>query len=230
MPVGQPKTGGSWWRDLTECGPLEKGMANHFSILALRTPWTVWKAYLSLCLTLDLEQWAGAQNAAGAMARLIGFFPLILGFWIKTLARTPRDPCLCLAPALSKGPSLPTGMRCGSEQGAPYRCRCLPPPCWLEWGLPSLLLLTPSLGYSTAVLAWSPPTFVLSKTSAWWKWAVLGIPTKRSWVQTTQGWAQLLVSVLQHLRQQLSYPQGLLHGSPTPAWDTMKGMNSPSEL
>ena len=27
-----------WWRDLTECGPLEKGMANHFSILALRTP------------------------------------------------------------------------------------------------------------------------------------------------------------------------------------------------
>ena len=42
MPMGQPKTGGSWWRDLTECGPLEKGMANHFSILALRTPWTVW--------------------------------------------------------------------------------------------------------------------------------------------------------------------------------------------
>ena len=36
--VGQPKMGGSWWRDLTECGPLEKGMANHFSILALRTP------------------------------------------------------------------------------------------------------------------------------------------------------------------------------------------------
>ena len=28
----------SWWRDLTDCGPLEKGMANHFSILALRTP------------------------------------------------------------------------------------------------------------------------------------------------------------------------------------------------
>ena len=34
MPVGQPKTGRSLWRDLTECGPLEKGMANHFSILA----------------------------------------------------------------------------------------------------------------------------------------------------------------------------------------------------
>ena len=38
MPVGPPKTGGSWWRGLTECGPLEKGMANHFSILPLRTP------------------------------------------------------------------------------------------------------------------------------------------------------------------------------------------------
>ena len=36
--VGQPKMGGSWWRDLTECGPLEKKMANHFSILALRIP------------------------------------------------------------------------------------------------------------------------------------------------------------------------------------------------
>ena len=32
------KMGGSWWRDLTECGPLEKGMANHFSVLALKTP------------------------------------------------------------------------------------------------------------------------------------------------------------------------------------------------
>ena len=35
---GPNTTSGSWWRDLTECGPLEKGMANHFSILALRTP------------------------------------------------------------------------------------------------------------------------------------------------------------------------------------------------
>ena len=28
----------SWWRVLKKRGPLEKGMANHFSILALRTP------------------------------------------------------------------------------------------------------------------------------------------------------------------------------------------------
>ena len=27
----------SWWRVLTKHDPLEKGMANHFSILALRT-------------------------------------------------------------------------------------------------------------------------------------------------------------------------------------------------
>ena len=33
--------GGEVWQ--TSSGPLEKGMANHFSILALRTPWTVWK-------------------------------------------------------------------------------------------------------------------------------------------------------------------------------------------
>ena len=43
MPAGKPKTGGSSWRGLKEWGPLEKGMAKHFSILALRTPWTVGK-------------------------------------------------------------------------------------------------------------------------------------------------------------------------------------------
>ena len=37
MPAGQPKMGSSWWKGLTECGPLEKGMASHFSILSLRT-------------------------------------------------------------------------------------------------------------------------------------------------------------------------------------------------
>ena len=41
--VGPPETNGSWWRVLTKHGPLEKGMVNHFSVLALRTPWTVWK-------------------------------------------------------------------------------------------------------------------------------------------------------------------------------------------
>ena len=38
-----PETDGSWWRVLTKRGPLEKGMANRFSMLVLRTPWTVWK-------------------------------------------------------------------------------------------------------------------------------------------------------------------------------------------
>ena len=36
--VGPSKIDGTWWRILTKCGPLEKGMANHFIILALRTP------------------------------------------------------------------------------------------------------------------------------------------------------------------------------------------------
>ena len=37
MPAGQPKMDRSWWRGLTECGPLEKGMANHF-IFFLENP------------------------------------------------------------------------------------------------------------------------------------------------------------------------------------------------
>ena len=41
--VGPPKTDGSWWRVLTKHGPLENRTTNHFSILALRIPWTVWK-------------------------------------------------------------------------------------------------------------------------------------------------------------------------------------------
>ena len=35
--VGPHKMHGSWGRGLTECGRLVKGMANHFSTLALRT-------------------------------------------------------------------------------------------------------------------------------------------------------------------------------------------------
>ena len=45
MPAGQPKTGGATQdgrvmveRSDRAGGPLEKGMASHFSILALRTP------------------------------------------------------------------------------------------------------------------------------------------------------------------------------------------------
>ena len=41
--MGPPRTAGSWWRGLTEYGPLGKGMANHFSILALGTPWMLGK-------------------------------------------------------------------------------------------------------------------------------------------------------------------------------------------
>ena len=41
IPCRPPKTDGSWWRVLTECGPLNVGKANHSSILAWRIPWTV---------------------------------------------------------------------------------------------------------------------------------------------------------------------------------------------
>ena len=64
MPVGQPKTGGSWCRGLTECGPLEKGMANHFSIPALRSPWTVWRQK-DRTLKDELSRLVGAQYATG---------------------------------------------------------------------------------------------------------------------------------------------------------------------
>ena len=62
--MGPPNTGRSWWRGLTECGPLEKGMANHFTILALRTPWTVWKGKM-IGYWKELPRSVGAQYATG---------------------------------------------------------------------------------------------------------------------------------------------------------------------
>ena len=41
--IGPPKTDESCWRVLTKCGPLEKEVTNHFSILTLRTLCTIWK-------------------------------------------------------------------------------------------------------------------------------------------------------------------------------------------
>ena len=64
MPWGNTKMGRSWWRGLTECGPLEKGMASHFSILALRTPWTVGKGKKTGHWN-ELPRSVGAQQATG---------------------------------------------------------------------------------------------------------------------------------------------------------------------
>ena len=33
----------NYWSPCIKCGPLEKAVANHFSILPLRIPWTAWK-------------------------------------------------------------------------------------------------------------------------------------------------------------------------------------------
>ena len=65
MPAGQPKMGGSRWRGLTERGPVEKGMASHFSILALRTPRTVGKGKNDRILKEEFPRSLGAQYATG---------------------------------------------------------------------------------------------------------------------------------------------------------------------
>ena len=56
---------GSWCRVLTKCGPLEKGMANHFSILALRTPMNGMKKQKDRTLKDELHRSVGAQYAIG---------------------------------------------------------------------------------------------------------------------------------------------------------------------
>ena len=62
--VGPPKTDRSWWRVLTKCGWLEKGMTNHFSILALRTLNSM-KRQKDRILEDELPRLVGAQYATG---------------------------------------------------------------------------------------------------------------------------------------------------------------------
>ena len=62
--VGPPKTNGSWWRILMKRGPLEKAMANHFSILASRTPGTQWKCKNDMTLEDEPPRSVSVQYAA----------------------------------------------------------------------------------------------------------------------------------------------------------------------
>ena len=55
----------SWWRVLTKCGPLEKEMANDFSILALRAPRIVLKRQKYMTLKDELPKSVGDQHATG---------------------------------------------------------------------------------------------------------------------------------------------------------------------
>ena len=50
---------------LTERRQLEKGMANHFSILTLRSPWTVWKDKKIGHWKMNSPGWLSAQYAIG---------------------------------------------------------------------------------------------------------------------------------------------------------------------
>ena len=65
MPVGQPQMGGSWWRDLTECGPLEKGMANPLQYSFLENPMNSIKRQNDRILKEKLPRSVGAQYATG---------------------------------------------------------------------------------------------------------------------------------------------------------------------
>ena len=60
MPVGPPKMGRSWWRGLTECGPLEKGMAKYS---CLENPMNSMKRQNDRILKEELPWSVGAQYA-----------------------------------------------------------------------------------------------------------------------------------------------------------------------
>ena len=61
-----PKSNGSWWRVLTKC-PLEKGVANHFRILALNTEHSLnsMKRQKDMKLEDEIPTSVGAQYTTG---------------------------------------------------------------------------------------------------------------------------------------------------------------------
>ena len=76
MPCGATKTGRSWWRGLTEGGPLEKVMANHFTCIIINPCMTrqisesccesIWKNVFWVCsLVCILDHtlsWTGSME------------------------------------------------------------------------------------------------------------------------------------------------------------------------
>ena len=57
--------GGSWWRGLTECGPLEKGMANPLQYSCLENPMNSMKRQNDKILKEELPRLEGAQYVTG---------------------------------------------------------------------------------------------------------------------------------------------------------------------
>ena len=60
---GHPRRGGSWWRGLTECGPLEKGIPLQYS--CLENPVNTMKRQNDRILKEELPRSVGAQYATG---------------------------------------------------------------------------------------------------------------------------------------------------------------------
>ena len=65
MPMGQPKTGGSWWRDLTECGLLGEGNGKPLQYSCLENPMNSMKRQNDRILKEKLSRSVGAQYAIG---------------------------------------------------------------------------------------------------------------------------------------------------------------------
>ena len=62
---GPPKSDGSWWRGLTECGPLENGMAKHLQYSFLENPINSMKKQKDRTLKDELPRSVGAQYPTG---------------------------------------------------------------------------------------------------------------------------------------------------------------------
>ena len=63
--MGPPKMGGSWWRGLTECGPLEKGNGKPLQYSCLENPMNSMKRKNDRILKEELPRSVGAQYATG---------------------------------------------------------------------------------------------------------------------------------------------------------------------
>ena len=85
--TGEPKTNGTQGRVLTKYGPLEEGMADHYSILAMRIPWTVQTAKKIWHWKISHPRLEGAQMLLGKSGRQL----LIAPERMKQLGQSRND-------------------------------------------------------------------------------------------------------------------------------------------
>ena len=167
MPCRASQDGQVMVERSTECGPLEKGMANRFSMLALRTPWTVGTVGTVLAFPRCAGRGYASPQHAGARAVVSLPWPHALGAWAAGVS------VHWLSSWGSQAPE-PGFSSCGAWALLPMVCGILPDqgsnPRPLSWQADSPRCMTKKVGCLTS---FPPSSHSLVKFCVWLQFFLL---------------------------------------------------------